>query len=145
VTAPQKAVVVEATKIAGIVIVLVVVFLGVRALVGWASDPLGLHKNDVPNATHAAAASEGKAVVAAAGQAAAADGVAIIDRARARDTSTGQIREANHAALLAAPGANMRLDPDFIARLNAGMCRYAASAGDPGCDRLPGGDPPFVP
>jgi hypothetical protein len=121
------------------------VVCGLWTIRGWVSDPFGFLHHQVAKAKQTAAVATGQAGVATGQTAATSDAALIADKGRARDTITVQIHEANHAAVLQASGAGVRLDPAVIAAANRGLCRYASYAGDPDCAAMRAADPPELP
>lgn len=109
------------------------VVCGALAIWGWVSDPFGFLHHKLAKAQSQAAVATGEARVATGQAKATADAAVIADKGRARDVITLQIHEANHAAIVQAPGAGVRLDPAVIAAANRGLCNYASYRDDPGC------------
>lgn len=91
------------------------------------------------------AVAQAETVIAEGGAAAAADAVGAIDAGRQRDDRTIIIQRENTHDLQTAPGADAPLDDELVRRLARGMCRYASTAVDPGCDELRTADPQVVP
>lgn len=122
-----------------------VVLIGLVVLIRWIGDPLGLGKRKLDKAENTAAVATGQAVVADAKALTAADVATIVEAARQRDGATIVIRENNRDAILTAPGADARLDPALVQRINRGLCRYDANAADPRCAALRGSDTAELP
>lgn len=127
------------------VVAFIVGALGIFAFANLIADPFGWQKARLDTAVAEAVKAKGEAAVAE-GQAAATSDAAQITQAGAqRDTHTIVIREANRAAILAAPGASQRLDPDLVRTGNGGLCNFNAYAGHPRCPEVRSADPPELP
>jgi hypothetical protein len=121
-----------------LVLILVIALGGFMAFGIWESR----------GATHALAGAQKAAGTAqvAAGQAQAQGAAAqVIYLADRRSAATAQTHEANHDAILSAPGADVPLDPVLVGRVRVGLCKYRAYAADPGCAGLRQPDPAVVP
>jgi hypothetical protein len=73
--------------------------------------------------------------------AAAQDASAIRDRADARDQSTDDLTRSNTDAILNAPGADARLDPDLDAAARRAICLRQSARHDPQCRAMLSADP----
>lgn len=119
--------------------------LGILALASAIADPFGWQKARTDQAIADAAKSKAETAIAAGQSAAQADAADITQAAAGRDTQTIIIREANRAAILAAPGSGTRLDPGLVGAGNRGLCRYAAYADHPRCAEVRPADPAELP
>lgn len=71
------------------------------------------------------------------GQAEAAnDAQRITTTGQDRDRRSAQTHEANHAAILSAPGADVPINPRLLRVHRAGLCQYDAYRDDPVCAQL---------
>jgi hypothetical protein len=76
-----------------------------------------------------------------AGQAAlAADTATIVQQGAAKADLTVHVQQENANVLASSPGAAAPLDPGLVSAVVAGLCRYSAYAGDPGCAGLRSAD-----
>lgn len=134
-----------AGRVALWVVVALVGVLGVLSLASAIADPFGWQKARTDQAIADAAKAKAETAIAEGQAAATQDAADITQAAAGRDAQTIIIREANRAAILAAPGSGVRLDPGLVGAGNHGLCRYAAYTDHPRCAEVWPADPAELP
>lgn len=132
-------------KVALWAVVALIGLLGVLSLASVIADPFGWQRARTDQAIADAAKSKAETAIADGQSAAQSDAAGIFEQGTTRDTQTIIIREANRAAILAAPGSGVRLDPGLVDTGNRSLCRYAAYADHPRCAEVRPADPAELP
>lgn len=132
-------------RIAGYGLAALVALLGLGVIIERLADPFGLQARRLDREVAARIEAQGKAATATQQVEGLREAMRVQDAGRERDTRTIVIHEANRDQIRTAPGADAPLDPEFIRRLNRGLCLYAANAPHCGGDQVRGARAAVVP